>query len=48
LLAFLPFDSEVALPNAIADPVISHIDHFRLSLLDGVVRDASSGGVVGY
>jgi hypothetical protein len=44
--AFLPVDSELALADGIADPVEAHVDGFGAALLDSVVDDAFSTGVV--
>lgn len=44
--AFLPVDSELALADAIADPVEAHVDGFGAALLDSVVDDAFGTGVV--
>ena len=44
---FLPVDSELALANAVADPVKTHVDGFGAALFHCVVDDAFGAGVVG-
>ena len=42
-----PVNDELALVDAIADPVETHVHGFGSALFDSAVRDASSTGVVG-
>ena len=42
----LPVDEELALACAIAYPIKSHVDRFRLFLFDGVAGKVISGRVV--
>lgn len=44
--AFFPVDVELALADAIADPIEAHVNGFGALLLHGVVGDAGSGAVV--
>ena len=44
---FFPVNVELALPDAVPDPIEAHIDGFGATLLDGVVGDAGCGAVVG-
>lgn len=45
--AFLPVYMELALANAIANPVESHVDGFGATLFDSVIGDADGGAIVG-
>ncbi len=45
--AWGPIDVELALLDLIADPIKSHIHRFGSDLLDGVVDDSKSSGVIG-
>ena len=45
--SFAPEDEELALLDAVPDPIKTHVDGFGSALLDGVVCDSRSGGVVG-
>ena len=45
--ALAPVDDELALADAVLDPVEFHIDAFGAALLDGVVGDAGGDGIVG-
>ena len=47
VVCFTPVDAEVALADAITDPVEAHIDGFVAALLDSVIGDACCGIVVG-
>ena len=42
-----PVNDELALIDAVADPVEPHVDRFGAALLDSVVDDARSARVVG-
>ena len=42
----LPVDEELTLARAVAYPIKPHIDRFQSFVLDGVVSEAVSGGVV--
>ena len=42
----LPVDEELTLAYVVAYPIKAHINDFRSFLLDGVVGEAFSGGVV--
>jgi hypothetical protein len=42
-----PVDMELALSDAVADPVVSHIHRLRPALFDAVVGDATGGTIVG-
>ena len=42
----MPLDAEVALADALADPVEAHIDGFGAALLDSVIGYACCGIVV--
>ena len=42
----LPVDEELTLACAVAYPIKAHVNRFRSFLLDGVVDEAFSGGVV--
>eukprot|EP00980_Cylindrotheca_fusiformis_P017524 scaffold5497_cov135-Cylindrotheca_fusiformis.AAC.3 len=44
--AGFPEDVELSLGDAVADPVVSHVDVASLVLFDGVVGDTRGGGVV--
>ena len=46
-LAFGPENPELALANAVADPIKTHVDGLGPLLLDGVVRNAAGSVVVG-
>ena len=41
-----PVDNELALPDAVFEPIEAHVDGFRALLLDGVVCKTCGGGVV--
>ena len=45
---FAPIHVILALSDAIADPIEAHIDGFGPLLFDGVIGEASGGGVVGF
>ena len=47
VICFTPVDAEVALADAVTDPVEAHIDGFGAALLDNVIGDACCGIVVG-
>ena len=44
--SFLPVDVELSLTDTVADPVVAHVDGFGAFLLDGVIGNAGSGGIV--
>ena len=45
--AFAPIDLELALANAIANPIEAHVDDFGPLLLDGVGGDTAGSVIVG-
>ena len=45
--ALAPMDEEMALADAVSDPIEAHVHGFGSSLFDGVVADAGGAGVVG-
>ena len=47
VVCFTPVDAEVALADAVTDPVEAHIDIFGVALLDSFIGDACGGVVVG-
>jgi len=47
VFALGPVDEELALADAIADPVKAHVDGFGPALFDGVVGNAGGTGIVG-
>jgi hypothetical protein len=42
-----PEDVELALEDAVADPVVSHVHVAGFVLLDGIVGETGCGGVIG-
>ena len=44
--SFGPIDLELALGNAVSEPVEAHVDGFGSVLLDGVVENTIDGAVV--
>jgi len=47
VVAFAPVDKEVALADAVSNPIEPHVHGFRAALFDGVVTDAGGTCVVG-
>ncbi len=45
--AWFPIDKEVALTDAVTDPIEPHVHGPRAALADGGIYDVKSGGVVG-
>ena len=47
VICFTPVDAELALADAVTDPLEAHINGFGVALLDSVVVDACCGIVLG-
>ena len=48
VVAALPVDDELALTDAVADPVVAHVDGYGAALFDCVIGDAGCCAVVDF